>query len=1386
MKKIKNSIFLLSILAVSRVFAAGLTLSTTPDGLFRPADQITVRWKEPIQCRLRYGPASGVYPHLTASGGTGELSFTPMDEGMAPGVYFCSLVSGSLTSAEFKLMVESPKAPYMTAPANNSTVNTTTPEFRWDPIPGVPYYHFILSDQEVTLFEDANGDLQLDGGNIIWQIITPNTSAVYGVADPSGFFNAVNNNLPPIMQDMEYNWIVLNNYNNHPGYSSIVQSGVFSFWADIDHDLQPTALLAPVDDVELDGETILFRWQSNPTAKAYHFLLSETRPQDGSESSYLIWAPIITETSIECPAKRLLKNGRYFWRVVALDESGCGIGSMARNFTYGVPMGTLVIRTRQLGGGLLPRVEIDIVPKDGSSEISRLLTTDSGGLDNKVHPGTYTIFARKEGYADTSATATVGADEIRYVNLNLKKLVQSISGRVVNQNNQPVPRARITVSTAYQNRLTLETDIGGGFDIPVSPGLWTVFAHKTGHENSDTLSVTVLRGQKKVLAKNLRLMRKTADLSGTVTTPNGVSIQNARIQAIGAFSSQQAKTSELGRFAMQLAAGTWELYAEKDGYIRSPFQTVRLSPGQNLTLTSDFILQPQASVVTGFVMSEEKLLPGAVLGAVPLRGRTVNTRSDAMASFLFSLSQGNYTLQARLDGYVAPGDISFELAENQTISGLYVLMQRASCRIKGFVTRGGQPVAGAVVFCESATDTTLADGSYTLWVPPGTFLVDVVYKGLLSPGGQTVTLQQDAVRENVNFAMSARAGVVGGRVTSDGFMVAAARISTGNGRTFYSLSDGNGHYWLTLPPGIWDLDCTKPGFLPGRFDGAAVQAGQTVYGVDFAMELSQTGVHGTVTDGNGRPVQKAYVHVVDGGLAAATDHAGRYVLALDAGPCRLKAEKTGCVTQQRPVTISSGRSIVQDFVLLAKGFVHGKVVSEDGVPLDDVTVTADNGVPVLSRTDYAGYYQLYLLPGGYDLTVDRMGYAPQSSSLNLAYGDTLEFDFTLTADPSEIAVISGRILDSQSDALGGTGIRLSGDTNERVIYTDPDGGYTTGELESGRHYTLQPFGSNRFFLPPFYDYAELGGDRNRQDFGAALYGDVSGNEKVSSFDGSLILRHKAEQDVSPYFKNFPRDSIAADVSGNGEISPFDASLIFRYAAGLIHQFPVENPAVLAKHAICETEKQLFFQVEQENPVRVTLAVDESRGLYAGTLVLAYNPVYYDFDQMSRAFATEQVDCYCSHQNGRVKITFAAGEPLEAGKALFDLYFKPRRPDDGACFEIVSARFNEGRTPVHILNNGDTVVSRVFQVFENYPNPFNAATQFWFTLPQGDQKQLDVDIHNLLGQKVRVLFSGRLTGGYHKLIWDGCDNTGFPVPSGMYICRFRYGPRQELRKVLLIR
>jgi len=92
----------------------------------------------------------------------------------------------------------------------------------------------------------------------------------------------------------------------------------------------------------------------------------------------------------------------------------------------------------------------------------------------------------------------------------------------------------------------------------------------------------------------------------------------------------------------------------------------------------------------------------------------------------------------------------------------------------------------------------------------------------------------------------------------------------------------------------------------------------------------------------------------------------------------------------------------------------------------------------------------------------------------------------------------------------------------------------------------------------------------------------------------------------------------------------------------------------------------------------------------------------------------------------------------------------------------------------------------FTLDQNYPNPFNSATVIRFALPT--VADVDLAIFNLTGQQVATLASGERRAGTYTLRWDGRDDDGRALASGVYLYRLRTGAGQqvETRKLLLIK
>lgn len=90
----------------------------------------------------------------------------------------------------------------------------------------------------------------------------------------------------------------------------------------------------------------------------------------------------------------------------------------------------------------------------------------------------------------------------------------------------------------------------------------------------------------------------------------------------------------------------------------------------------------------------------------------------------------------------------------------------------------------------------------------------------------------------------------------------------------------------------------------------------------------------------------------------------------------------------------------------------------------------------------------------------------------------------------------------------------------------------------------------------------------------------------------------------------------------------------------------------------------------------------------------------------------------------------------------------------------------------------------FRLIGNYPNPFNSSTTISYSLPSAGLAELI--IYNMTGQKVRELVSGRVEAGKHAIVWDGRDQRGNPVSSGVYISRLKMERNVETRRMTLVK
>ncbi len=96
----------------------------------------------------------------------------------------------------------------------------------------------------------------------------------------------------------------------------------------------------------------------------------------------------------------------------------------------------------------------------------------------------------------------------------------------------------------------------------------------------------------------------------------------------------------------------------------------------------------------------------------------------------------------------------------------------------------------------------------------------------------------------------------------------------------------------------------------------------------------------------------------------------------------------------------------------------------------------------------------------------------------------------------------------------------------------------------------------------------------------------------------------------------------------------------------------------------------------------------------------------------------------------------------------------------------------------------TLPAKPLTLYQNYPNPFNPSTVIRFFLPE--ESDVTLVIYDASGARVRMLCQGTLPAGYQSIPWDGLNESGKSVSTGVYFYRMQAGKKLLTRKMVLLR
>jgi PKD repeat protein len=301
-----------------------------------------------------------------------------------------------------------------------------------------------------------------------------------------------------------------------------------------------------------------------------------------------------------------------------------------------------------------------------------------------------------------------------------------------------------------------------------------------------------------------------------------------------------------------------------------------------------------------------------------------------------------------------------------------------------------------------------------------------------------------------------------------------------------------------------------------------------------------------------------------------------------------------------------------------------------------------------------------------------------------------------------------------------------------------------------------------------------------------VYGDVSWNGVVQSFDASLILKHLV--DIDP-FSNLQLE--VGDVNLSDDISTLDAYHILEYMVGLIDALPYTPDEVTGSTGDfmmddMGAEAGMLIDI----PITITNA-ENVNGLKGR---LTYDPSVLALDTL---IFGEFLNGYMIEMNeteiGQILFAASGNQPNTETGTIANLTFEVLEGFYGESSVTLSdLRVNENEelevgaemTINYVLGISKAGVPEVFALHQNYPNPFNPVTRINYDLPKDDL--VKITVYDMIGRQVKTLINQSQTAGYRSVRWDATNNLGEPVSAGLYMYVIQAGEFRETRKMILLK
>jgi len=295
------------------------------------------------------------------------------------------------------------------------------------------------------------------------------------------------------------------------------------------------------------------------------------------------------------------------------------------------------------------------------------------------------------------------------------------------------------------------------------------------------------------------------------------------------------------------------------------------------------------------------------------------------------------------------------------------------------------------------------------------------------------------------------------------------------------------------------------------------------------------------------------------------------------------------------------------------------------------------------------------------------------------------------------------------------------------------------------------------------------------------------NNQVQAIDSNRILEYLVgDYELSEIQK------LNADVSFDDTVSALDANFILQYVSGLIDSLP----NLVGEEYLASGNIQMSNQIVSIGDlVEIPINLSSSDNIFSFESTISYDS---DFLHFSSSEYSSILDDFIIAENitdnSDINFSGTGFFPIIENGNLFYLDFLVTDDFiiDSTKVSLEMLRWNENDI---LLNSSEAIlynsvssnensVPLVTKLGSNYPNPFNPTTKIDFQLAH--ETKVVISIYNIKGQKVKSLIDGNYKKGDHSVIWNGKDNFGNYVSSGVYLYKMSCQEYEKIRKMIMMK